>query len=45
MKDVMIEVLNKHNTGYNMDLSDEKINKVAEEITDEFAIKLGLKQG
>lgn len=45
MKDLIIEVLNKHNTGYNMDLCDDKINKIAEEITDAFAIKLRLKQG
>lgn len=45
MKAVIVNVLDKYNTGYRMDLTEQELDDIAEHIKEAFAIHLRLKQG
>ena len=45
MKSVIVNVLDKYNTGYRMDLTEQELDDIAEHIKESFAIHLRLKQG
>lgn len=44
MREVIVNVLQKYNTGHTMDLMPEEVEVIAEEIQSEFGRKMGLKQ-
>ncbi len=45
IKETIIEVLQKYNNGYQIDLSDNYLDEIAEDMKEAFAVKLKLKQG
>lgn len=45
VKDTLLDVLDKYNNGYRMDLQTEELNNLVTELTDALAIKCRLKQG
>lgn len=45
IRDTILNVLDKYNNGYRMDLPDDELNNLAQELTDALAIKCNLKQG
>lgn len=45
VKDTILDVLDKYNNGYRMDLPTDELNNLAQELTDALAIKCRLKQG
>lgn len=45
IKDTLLDILDKYNNGYSMDLRQDELNKLATELTNALAIKCQLKQG
>jgi len=45
IKETLLNVLDKYNNGYRMDLPPDELNNLVQELTDALAIKCRLKQG